>query len=63
VELMTSLARVVYMYEMRLAHNMFTGEGNPDLEWGRQRKGEYQLMDSFTSLKDGPFVEFREREM
>ena len=63
VELTTSLARVVYLYEMRLAPGDHVGEGNPDLEWGRQRKGEYQLMDSFTSLKDGPYVEFRERKV
>ncbi|KAG0646657.1 Cytochrome P450 monooxygenase AKT7 [Hyphodiscus hymeniophilus] len=61
VELMTSLARVVFMYEMRLAKGSAVGEGRPDLEWGRQRRTEYQLKDSFTSMKDGPFVEFRER--
>lgn len=61
VELMTGLARVVFMYEMRLASGIVVGEGSPDLEWGRQRREEYQLKDSFTSMKDGPFVEFRER--
>jgi cytochrome P450 len=61
VELMTSLARVVFMYEMRLANGIRVGEGSPELEWGRQRREEYQLKDSFTSMKDGPFVEFRER--
>lgn len=58
-ELLTSLARVVYMYDMRAAEGMTTGEGNLGLEWGRQRKGEYQLRDSFTSMKDGPYVQFR----
>jgi cytochrome P450 len=61
VELMTSLARVVYMYEMRAVKGMTVGEGNQELEWGRQRSDEYQLKDSFTSMKDGPYVEFRER--
>lgn len=61
VELMTSLARAVYLYDMRLAPGFTVGEGNPSLEWGRQRKGEFQLKDSFTSMKDGPYVEFRER--
>ena len=61
VELMTSLARVVFMYEMRLAKGITVGEGSPDSEWGRQRRTEYQLKDSFTSMKDGPYVEFRER--
>ncbi|KAL3422894.1 cytochrome p450 family protein [Phlyctema vagabunda] len=62
VELTTTLARVVWMYEMRLAVGNTVGEGNLALEWGRQRKDEYQLRDSFTSLKDGPYVEFLERE-
>ncbi len=60
-ELMTSLARTVFMYDMKLADGIRVGEGSPKLEWGRQRKGEYQLRDSFTSLKDGPFVQFRLR--
>jgi cytochrome P450 len=60
-ELMTSLARTVFMYDMKLADGIRVGEGSPKLEWGRQRKGEYQLRDSFTSLKDGPFVQFRAR--
>lgn len=61
VEVMTCIARAVYLYEMRLAPGMTTGEGNPSLEWGRQRTTEFQLRDSFTSMKDGPYVQFRER--
>ena len=61
VELMTSLARVIFMYEMKLAEGTTVGQGSPDLEWGRHRKQEYQLRDSFTSMKDGPLVQFRER--
>ncbi|TAQ91273.1 hypothetical protein B7494_g423 [Chlorociboria aeruginascens] len=62
VELMTTLARVLFLYDMRLTKGVSVGEGNPGLEWGRHRKGEYQLKDSFTSMKDGPFVEFCKRE-
>ncbi|KAL2067540.1 hypothetical protein VTL71DRAFT_1965 [Oculimacula yallundae] len=61
-ELMTSLARTVFMYDMKLADGTSVGEGRPELEWGRQRREEYQLKDSFTSLKDGPYVQFRERQ-
>jgi cytochrome P450 len=60
-ELSTALARTVWMYDLRLAPGMRVGEGDADLEWGRHRSGEYQLRDSFTSLKDGPIVEFRRR--
>jgi len=61
VELMTSLARVVFLYDMRKVAGMTVGEGHPDGEEGRRRPEEYQLKDSFTSMKDGPYVEFRER--
>lgn len=60
-ELMESLARTVFMYDMRLAEGVRVGEGHLDAEWGRQRAEEYQLKDSFTSLKDGPYVQFRQR--
>jgi cytochrome P450 len=62
-ELGMALARVVWLYDMRLASGMKVGEGSRDLEWGRQREGEFQLMDCFTSMKEGPMVEFRRREV
>ncbi|KAH8805807.1 cytochrome P450 [Xylogone sp. PMI_703] len=61
-ELTETLARVIFLYEMRKAAGMTTGEGHPDLEWGRQRPNEFQLRDSFTSMMDGPYVEFRRRD-
>ncbi|KAI9731619.1 MAG: hypothetical protein M1818_007749 [Claussenomyces sp. TS43310] len=60
-ELGMSVARALYLYDMRLAPGLRVGEGNPDLEYGRQRVNEFQLKDSFTSIKDGPMVEFRLR--
>jgi cytochrome P450 len=61
-ELMTALGRTVWMYDFKLADGPRIGEGSPDMEWGRQVTGEYQLKDSFTSIKDGPFVQFRVRQ-
>lgn len=61
VELTTTLARVLFLYDMRTSAGPDPAEGRPDLEWGRQRVGEYQLIDQFTSLKDGPMIEFRQR--
>ncbi|KAH8673451.1 cytochrome P450 CYP548A5 [Xylariales sp. PMI_506] len=62
IELMTTVARVLYMYDLRKHAGFDPAEGNASLEWGRQREGEYQLIDQFTSLKDGPLVEFRKRQ-
>lgn len=60
VEMMTTLARTIYLYDMRKAVGVEDpSEGRPDLEWGRQRNTEFQLIDTFTSAKSGPIVEFR----
>lgn len=63
-EMTVTLARVLFLFEVRKAAGvMDPGEGRKDLEWGRQRDGEFQLVDTFTSMKDGPMVEFRRREV
>lgn len=63
-EMTVTLARVLFLFEVRKAIGVVDpGEGRKDLEWGRQREGEFQLVDTFTSMKDGPMVEFRRREV
>lgn len=60
VEMTTTLARTLYMYDLRKAVGVVDpGEGRPDLEWGRHRVEEFQLVDTFTSAKKGPMIEFR----
>ncbi|KAI7260765.1 hypothetical protein D0864_09706 [Hortaea werneckii] len=59
VEMTMTIARAVYLYDMRLASGHNVGEGSPDLEYGRHRRSEFQLKDTFTSVKDGPVIEFR----
>ncbi|KAK9781653.1 hypothetical protein SCAR479_01524 [Seiridium cardinale] len=61
VELTTTIARLLYLYDLRKSSGFDPAEGKPSNEWGRQRVGEFQLIDQFTSLKDGPMVEFRKR--
>lgn len=61
-EMMTALARVLYIYDIRRAVGVpDPGEGSSNLGWGRHREDEYQLVDTFTSMKNGPMVEFRAR--
>lgn len=60
-ELSITLARVLWTYDMRLSPDVRVGEGHPEAEFGRQRVGEFQLRDTFTSINDGPVVEFRRR--
>lgn len=61
MELRATIARTLFLYDLRLASGSTLGEGRPDLEQGRRRVGEYQLKDTFTSMRDGPMVEFRLR--
>ncbi|KAL9619185.1 MAG: hypothetical protein Q9160_006194 [Pyrenula sp. 1 TL-2023] len=60
-ELMITIARVVWLYEMRLAPGDHRGEGGQDSRLGRQRAGEFQMRDMFVSKTDGPIVQYRLR--
>ncbi|ROT38409.1 isotrichodermin C-15 hydroxylase [Sodiomyces alkalinus F11] len=63
VEMSITIARTLYLYDLRRAVGIpDPGEGRVDAEWGRHRVGEFQLTDTFTSMKDGAMVEFRRRE-
>ncbi|KAK8052688.1 putative cytochrome P450 67 [Apiospora saccharicola] len=61
-ELMVTIARVVWLYDMRLAPGEENrGCGGPGKGYGRHRASEFQLTDMFVSKTDGPLVEFRAR--
>lgn len=57
MEMLITMARVLVLFDIRAVGTL--GEGGPDLEVGRQRKGDYQVKDCFISSKDGPMVEFK----
>lgn len=60
-EMAISLARMVWLFDMRLKPGSTLGEGHEGLGEGRMRKGEFQLYDKFVSTHDGPLVQFRPR--
>lgn len=60
-ELTVTIARVLFLYNLRLAPGMTLGEGSLDLEFGRTRASEYQIEDRFASTKDGPILQFQAR--
>ncbi|KAK1760308.1 Isotrichodermin C-15 hydroxylase [Echria macrotheca] len=63
IEMTITLARILFLYDVRRAQGVEDpGEGKVGAEWGRHRPSEFQLVDTFTSLKSGPMVEFRRRE-
>lgn len=62
MELLISVARVVWLYDLRFSKTAETGRMNPTLaETGRDRSNEFQLFDYLISAKKGPFVEFKKR--
>ena len=61
-EMTTTLARTLWLYDLRRSSGFDPGEGGREgAEWGRHRASEFQLTDTFTSMKNGPMVEFRRR--
>ncbi|PYH91554.1 putative cytochrome P450 [Aspergillus ellipticus CBS 707.79] len=57
MEFTVALARVLWRFDLRAAAGQLgrVGEGTGD------RRGEYETEWCFTSKKDGPFIQFRER--
>lgn len=63
-ELSIILARMIYIFDMRISPGTIAGEGNPSLgiESLRHRKREFQGLDKFVLKADGPMVEFKLRD-
>jgi cytochrome P450 len=61
VELTVSLGKMLWQYDLRLTPGTHAGEGIRGTEPGRNEEETYQLRDTFTSMKDGPIVQFRRR--
>lgn len=61
MEMMTSMGRCLFQYDVRLAPGTHLGEGGEWKKWefGTERNEEYQTLDTFTSMKDGPAVQFK----
>ncbi|KAF3763170.1 cytochrome P450 [Cryphonectria parasitica EP155] len=64
VEMTMTLARTLWLYDVRRAEGIIDPAegGKSGAEWGRDRRDEMQLVDTFTSWKEGVMVDFRRRE-
>ncbi len=60
-EMAIALARMLWLFDMRLQPGSTLGEGHVGLGDGRVRKEEFQLYDKFVSTHEGPMVQFRRR--
>jgi cytochrome P450 len=61
-ELMVTIARLVWLYDMRLAPSQERiGGGAKGAGIGREREYEFQMRDMFVSKTEGPMIQFRRR--
>ncbi|CAJ2502539.1 Uu.00g099330.m01.CDS01 [Anthostomella pinea] len=62
-EISLVLAKTLLYFDFNAAPGKLgdVGAGNPDLGPGRERPGEFQLYDNFSSSHDGPYLTFRSR--
>lgn len=63
MEMLITMARTMWLFDIRLKEGDHSGEGGPELGPGRERAGEYQLTDWFLSERHGPVLEFKKREI
>lgn len=61
-EMFLVIAYILWQFDMRLQPGSTLGEGRKELGPGRHRKNEFQTLDRFISMHDGPMVEFRRRK-
>lgn len=62
-EMSLVIARLVWLYDMRLQDGSTAGEGRWGLGQGRQRRNEFQLQDRFVGTHEGPMAEFKLRHL
>ncbi|KAI0505420.1 cytochrome P450 monooxygenase-like protein [Xylaria bambusicola] len=60
-EIQITIARTLYQLDVRRAPGSTLGGGSPELGWGRTDPNQYQLVDAYISLREGPEVQFRRR--
>ena len=61
LEMSLAIARLVWLMDFRAADS--TGEGRPGCGiMGREREEEFQIVDMFSSSKEGPVLQWRRRE-
>lgn len=60
-EIMLVVAKTLVRFDLRRAPGSTLGEGSPDLGWGQRDRRQFQVVDAYISVKQGPEVQFRKR--
>lgn len=61
LELLTTIARTLYRLDVRRVPGSNLGEGAPEMGWGRRDKSQFQVVDAYISLRQGPMLQFKQR--
>jgi cytochrome P450 len=59
--LKAALAQVLWRYDVRQAGEVTVGGGGKELEEGRKREDEYQMIDFILGFRDGPVIQLKTR--
>lgn len=62
LEIMITVARTLYRFELRRVPGSTRGGGDDHLGWGRRDKNQFQIEDAYIALRQGPDVQFRKRQ-
>ncbi|KAK7753029.1 hypothetical protein SLS62_004978 [Diatrype stigma] len=60
-EILLVVARTLLRFDLRKAPGSTLGEGSPELGWGARDRRQFQVIDAYVSLKQGPEVQYRKR--
>ena len=60
-EMSILLARIVFLFDLRLSQSSRPEDGRSSWANGRKRKNEFHVFDSIVALHNGPMVEFKRR--
>ena len=60
-EMSILLARMIFLFDLRLSRNSRPEEGRSIWANGRKQKKEFHIFDSIVALHNGPMVEFKRR--
>lgn len=61
LELTIAIARLFYLFDVKVPEGNTLGQGGADLEWGRRNQNQFQVTDSFVGCKQGPMAQFKIR--
>ncbi len=62
LEMLITIARTLFRLDARAEPGSTLGEGNPELGWGRRDRKQFQLFDAYIAMRDGPMIQFKNRE-